>query len=44
MYNPQLDAFIKVADSGSFSKAAEAVYFCTCHHPADQFIGSKLRL
>ena len=26
MYNPQLDAFIKVADSGSFSKAAEAVY------------------
>lgn len=26
MYNPQLDAFIKVADSGSFSKAAEAMY------------------
>ena len=26
MYNPQLDAFIKAADSGSFSKAAEAMY------------------
>ena len=26
MYNPHLDAFIKVADSGSFSKAAEAMY------------------
>ncbi len=26
MYNPQLDAFIKVTDSGSFSKAAEAMY------------------
>ena len=26
MYNPQLDAFIRVADSGSFSKAAEAMY------------------
>ena len=26
MYNPQLNAFIKVADSGSFSKAAEAMY------------------
>lgn len=26
MYNPQLDAFIKVADSGSFSRAAEAMY------------------
>ena len=26
MYNSQLDAFIKVADSGSFSKAAEAMY------------------
>ena len=26
MYNPQLEAFIKVADSGSFSKAAEAMY------------------
>ena len=26
MYNPQLDVFIKVADSGSFSKAAEAMY------------------
>ena len=26
MYNPQLDAFIKVADSGSFSKAAQAMY------------------
>ena len=26
MYNPQLDAFIKVADSGSFSKAAKAMY------------------
>ena len=29
MYNPQLDAFIKVADSGSFSKAAEAMYIST---------------
>ena len=26
MYNPQLDAFIKVADSGSFNKAAETMY------------------
>lgn len=26
MYNPQLDSFIKVADSGSFSKAAESMY------------------
>ena len=26
MYNTQLDAFIKVADSGSFSKAAETMY------------------
>lgn len=26
MYNSQLDAFIKVADCGSFSKAAEAMY------------------
>lgn len=26
MYNPQLDSFIRVADSGSFSKAAEAMY------------------
>ena len=26
MYNPQLDAFITVADSGSFSKAAETMY------------------
>ena len=26
MYNPQLDTFIRVADSGSFSKAAEAMY------------------
>lgn len=26
MYNPQLDTFITVADCGSFSKAAEALY------------------
>ena len=26
MYNPQLDAFIKTAESGSFSKAAESMY------------------
>lgn len=26
MYNPQLDAFIQVADAGSFSKAAEKLY------------------
>lgn len=26
MYNHQLDAFIKVADMGSFGKAAEALY------------------
>ena len=26
MYNPQLDTFIVVADSGSFNKAAEALY------------------
>lgn len=29
MYNPQLNAFIKVADSGSFSKAAETMYIST---------------
>lgn len=26
MYNPQLDTFIQVADSGSFSKAAEELH------------------
>ena len=26
MYNPQLDTFIKVAESGSFSKAAQALF------------------
>jgi len=26
MYNPQLDAFVKVAELGSFSKAAESMY------------------
>ena len=26
MYNPQLDAFVQVADCGSFNKAAEALY------------------
>ena len=26
MYNHQLDTFIQVADAGSFSKAAEALY------------------
>ena len=26
MYNPQLDTFVKVADLGSFSKAAESMY------------------
>ena len=26
MYNPQLDTFIRVADAGSFNKAAEAAY------------------
>ena len=26
MYNRQLDTFIQVADAGSFSKAAEALY------------------
>lgn len=26
MYNPQLATFIRVADAGSFSKAAEASY------------------
>ena len=29
MYNPQLDAFIKASDLGSFSKAAEAMYIST---------------
>lgn len=29
MYNRQLDAFIKTADLGSFSKAAEAMYIST---------------
>ena len=26
MYNPQLDTFIRVADAGSFNKAAEELY------------------
>lgn len=26
MYNPQLDTSIKVADAGSFNKAAEEMY------------------
>ena len=26
MYNPQLDTFIRVADAGSFNRAAEAMY------------------
>ena len=26
MYNPQLDAFVQVADCGSFNKAAEELY------------------
>ena len=26
MYNPQLDTFIRVADAGSFNKAAEESY------------------
>nr|WP_296094444.1 LysR family transcriptional regulator [uncultured Dorea sp.] len=29
MYNPQLDAFIKATDCGSFSKAAESMYIST---------------
>ncbi|MDO5377778.1 MAG: LysR family transcriptional regulator [Clostridia bacterium] len=29
MYNPQLDTFIRVADAGSFSKAAEEAYITT---------------
>ena len=30
MYNPQLDTFICVVEAGSFSKAAEELYKCTC--------------
>lgn len=26
MYNPQLETFIRVADAGSFNKAAEQAY------------------
>ena len=26
LYNPQLDTFLRVADAGSFSKAAEEMY------------------
>lgn len=26
MYNPQIETFIKVADAGSFNKAAEELY------------------
>ena len=26
MYNPQLETFLRAADAGSFSKAAEAAY------------------
>ena len=26
MYNPQLETFIRVADAGSFNKAAEELY------------------
>ena len=29
MYNPQLETFIKVADAGSFNKAAEESYITT---------------
>lgn len=29
MYNSQLDTFLKVADSGSISKAAEKLYIST---------------
>ena len=27
MYNPQLETFLRVADAGSFNKAAEAVSY-----------------
>ena len=29
MYNPQLDTFIRVAEAGSFNKAAEELYIST---------------
>ena len=34
MYNPQIETFIKVADAGSFNKAAEELY---CRYYANQF-------
>ena len=39
MYNPQLDTFICVVEAGSFSKAADTVYFPTGGDQADQFVG-----
>lgn len=40
MYNPQLETFLRVADAGSFNKAAEESYI-TPHggDQADQFAG-----
>ena len=42
MYNHQLDTFIVVADSGSFNKAAEALFISpACGHQADQSAGRQ---
>ena len=32
MYNPQLETFIRVADAGSFNKAAEQAYTVSYTH------------
>lgn len=45
MYNPQLDTFIKVAESGSFSKAAQALFITpTAVIKQMNLLGSRLGL
>lgn len=40
MYNPQLETFLKVADCGSFNKAAEELYISpACAHQTSELVG-----
>lgn len=40
MYNPQLETFMKVADCGSFNKAAEELYISPpCGHKTGESAG-----